>query len=223
MILDSWLQIDEQRVSRRYIVPYRVRFELNHDHLTELQQLNTNNFPLVISANKLTNLHYYVWLTWQNPEESPLVFVTNYVQNKQNISVVKSIISLEGKVSQQIPHYACYNSLFIDEILPIHQWLINQLIDQLSWKTTNYSLLIAVILSLITTACFILIIDILLSLSILIKLLAIVLFLGGSTYYIHYLLTHQFKTWIGQQLRFGWFSSQVKRRRIGLKLITILG
>ncbi len=223
MILDSWLQIDEQRVSRRYNAPYQVRFELDRHHLTELQQLKTNNLPLAISANKLTNLRYYVWLTYQNLEESPLIFLTNYVQNKQNISVVKSIVSLEGKIYQQIPHYACYNSLFIDKILPIHQWLINQLIEQLSWTTKNYSLLISVIFSLIITAGFILIIEMLLSLPILITLLVIVGFWLGLTYCIHYLLTHQVKAWVGQQLRLGLFSSQVKRRKIGLRLISILG
>lgn len=223
MLLDSWLQIDEQRVSRKYIVPYRVRFELNRLYLAELQQLKTNNFSVTISANKLINLRYYVWLAHQNLEELPLIFLTNYVQNEQNISMVKSIISFEGKISQQIPQSVCYNSLLIDQILPIHQWLIEQIIKQLTWKTQNYSLLIAVILSLIITAGLIFIVEIILFLPILIKLLTAVGLEIGLTYFIHYLLSHQVKAWIEQQLRFGLLSSQIRRRKIGLKLLSILG
>ena len=219
MLLDSWLQIDEQRVSRKYIVPYRVRFELNRLNLAELQQLKTNNFSVTISASKLINLRYYVWLAHQNLEELPLIFLTNYVQNEQNIS----IISFEGKISQQIPQSVCYNSLLIDQILPIHQWLIEQIIKQLTWKTQNYSLLIAVILSLIITAGLIFIVEIILFLPILIKLLTAVGLEIGLTYFIHYLLSHQVKAWIEQQLRFGLLSSQIRRRKIGLKLLSILG
>ena len=219
MLLDSWLQIDEQRVSRKYIVPYRVRFELNRLNLAELQQLKTNNFSVTISASKLINLRYYVWLAHQNLEELPLIFLTNYVQNEQN----KSIISFEGKISQQIPQSVCYNSLLIDQILPIHQWLIEQIIKQLTWKTQNYSLLIAVILSLIITAGLIFIVEIILFLPILIKLLTAVGLEIGLTYFIHYLLSHQVKAWIEQQLRFGLLSSQIRRRKIGLKLLSILG
>lgn len=223
MLLDSWLQIDEQRVSRKYIVPYRVRFELNRLYLAELQQLKTNNFSVTISANKLINLRYYVWLAYQNLEELPLIFLTNYVQNEQNISMVRTIISFEGKISQQIPQSVCYNSLLIDQILPIHQWLIEQTIKQLTWKTQNYSLLIAVILSLIITAGLIFIVEIISFLPILIKLLTAVGLEIGLTYCIHYLLSHQVKAWIEQQLRFGLLSSQIRRRKIAFKLLSILG
>lgn len=223
MSLDSWLQIDEQRVSRGRIIPYRVRFDLDSRNLTEIYRVYTDNSKIQISSNKLTNLRYYALLASQNIQESPLVFATNYLQNNQKVTIVQSIISLDGKVSQQIRQDVWDSSQTREKILPLHHWLIWQMLRQLSFKIKNYSFLIALALALLVTILLIPTIQVLLDKTILLKLLAIGLMFSLLTYSMQYLLIHQFKAWILQQLLFGFLSYPVNKRKIGLKILSLLG
>lgn len=223
MSLDSWLQIDEQRVSRGRIIPCRVRFELDAHNLAKIYRVYDDNSKIVISSNKLTNLRFYVFLASQTIEESSLVFATSYLQNEQKATIVKSIISLEGKVTQQIQQDAWYSFQIRNKVIPLHHWLIWQILQQLSFKTKDYSQLIAVVMSLSIVTLLLPIIWTLLAHIKSVKLLLIFAIWVILQYLIKYLLEHQFKSWISQELLCGFLSSKVKRRAIGLKILSILG
>jgi hypothetical protein len=226
-LLDSCIHIDEERVSRRRIVPRRVRFELNREILAQIEQAQESDTKIVLSANKLTNLRYYALLACHFEERSPLLFSTNfsdgYSQNQQSVTVVRSVIDLEGKIAQQIQRDLWQNPQLLPSVIKAHHWLIGQILAQLPLKTKNYSQKLSWALWLVTASLATLFIWYFLPVNYLIKLLVTFLVFGILKIATKNLIAAQLRRLILRQLLSGLLTNKVDRRRLGFKLLGILG
>lgn len=225
-LLDSFIYIDEERVSRKRIVPRRIRFELNREILSEIEQAQKNDDQMVLSANNLTNLRYYALLASHFEERSPLLFSTNfsggYSQNPKSVTVVRSVIDLEGKISQQIQRDLWQNPQLLPIVIKAHHWLIGQILAQLPLKTKNHTQKLFGALWLVTAFIATSFIWYFLPVNHLIKILVAVLVFGILKIATKNLITAQLRRWILHQLLLGFLTSRVDKRRIGLKLLGIL-
>lgn len=228
-LIDSCIHIDEERVSRRRIAPRRVRFELNREILAQIEQAQKSDAQILLSANKLTNLRYYALLALHFKERSPLLFSTNfsggYSQNQQSVTVVRSVIDLEGKIAQQIQRDLWQNPQLLPSVIKAHHWLIGQIIAQLPLETKNYSQKqkLSWALWLVTAFVATLFIWYFLPVNYLIKLLVTFLVFGILKIAAKNLITAQLRRLILRQLLSGFFTNRVDRRRIGFKLLDFLG
>jgi len=226
-LLDSCIYIDEERVSRRRIVPRRIRFELNREILSEIEQARKNDAQIVLSANNLTNLRYYALLASHFAERSLLLFSTNfsegYLQNPKSVTVVGSVIDLQGKISQQIQLDLWQNPQLLPRVIKAHHWLIGQILAQLPLNTKNHTQKLSWALCLVTAFIPTLFIWYFLPVNHLIKLLVAILVFGVLKITTKNLITAQLKRFILHQLLLGFLTNRVDRRRIGFKLLGILG
>jgi VIT1/CCC1 family predicted Fe2+/Mn2+ transporter len=232
MTNDSYIHIDEQRVNRRQFIPWGVRFELDSNNLIEINLARENNTKIQLSKNTLTNLRYYLFCASQVHQRllehklitasTELVFTTNYLKQRESISVIRSVINLEGKITQTIQYDLWQNSAQFNKLLNIHHWLIVQIMTQLPLKSQNYLEPLSWGLSLIIAAIAGLLIFYLFSANILFKIILIVLSLLIIKTTIKYLLKFKIKQWIIERLLFGFLGQGARKRNLALQIINIL-
>ena len=98
IVLDSCIYINQERISRRHIIPNGVRFYLNKENIILIQQAQANKHKIKLPPRLLADFRYYILVERQNYIQSEITFSTYYQQNTQEIAKVKSTISLEGKI-----------------------------------------------------------------------------------------------------------------------------
>ena len=220
-MLDSCIYINQERVSRRHIIPNGVRFYLNQDYLREIKQAQTKRLEIKLSPYLLADFRYYILVERQSHIPSEITFSTYYQQDTHEIAKVKSTISVEGKICQQICHDDWKNSQLLQVIINAHYWLIEQMFNQLPLEKKDASKWLSWYIALILTILVAPFIFYLFNTGILLKLLTILLFLLlwqelSKSFLIVYL-----RRWILFQLLFGIFSYRSKNRKIGFDLLAI--
>ncbi|GAB4554968.1 MAG: hypothetical protein Tsb0014_47700 [Pleurocapsa sp.] len=238
MTNDSYIYIDEQRVNRQQSIPCGVRFELDSNNLIEINLERENNTKIQLSRDTLTNLRYYIFCASQTHQRllehnfkrslklitapTELVFTTNCLKQQESISVIRSVINLDGKITQKIQYDLWQNSAQFNKLLNIHHWLIVQIMTQLPLKSQNYLEPLSWVLSLIFSAIAGLLIFNFWSANILFKMLLICLILLIIKITIKYLLKFKIKQWIIDQLLLGFLGQGVRKRNLALQIINIL-
>ena len=231
MSLESYIYIDEKRVGRQEFVPCGVRFELNPSNLIDINLAQENSAQLKLSSDRLTNLRYYALLSSQaNKQLSPgyalpsqLVITTNYLQQEKSISVIRSVINFEGKIIQKIEHNLWQNTQLLNNLLNAHYWLSSQILSQLSLKPKNYLEFSSWGFSFILIVLVALPIFYWLSVNYFIKIILIIFSFFIFKKSTKYLLKDKLKTWVLNQLLFGFLSRGVKKRKFAFQILTILG
>ena len=229
---DSYIYLEKQRVSRKQIVPCKVYFNLNEASLAQIEQAQKDDYQIVFSANKLANLRYYALLSSYLatdslvPQEywlcsSQLIFATNYLQDTSSITMVESAISIEGKISQQIRRDILQNPQLFRRIIKAHHWSILQILTQLPLKSPWYANELFWILSLLITIAIAPLILYFIPISYWFKIIAIIIFFFILRIRVKYLFSPGLKSWIVQQLLFGFLASKVKKRHLGFKVLSI--
>ena len=154
-ILNSCIRIEEIRINRRVTVPRQIHFCLDSVILQQIEQAEAINQKLILSPANLANLRYYALINSLEKidpiypsrflpvslKRSPLIFSTNYRSNscQQPLTLFRSVIDLEGKISQQIPQQLWDNPLLLERISQAHYWLIGEILDRLPLKQRSYS------------------------------------------------------------------------------------
>lgn len=226
---DSCIHLDERRISRRRMIPCGVYFELNRDILAEIDLAQKNCDRIELSDEKLTNLRYYALLSFIEYRRfgyhhtSELVFSTNYLRHGKQVTVVRSVINPEGKITQQIQENLWQNLPLCDRLIQAHYWLIFQILTQLPLPIKNYNRLLSWTFALMVTVASAIPIFYWLSLSWFIKILLLILLLVLFKIVYQYLLAKLIRLWILHQLVFGFLANGTKKRHIGLKLLSIFG
>ncbi len=155
--------------------------------------------------------------------ERTLTFLTHYWQDGEKITVIRSVISLNGKISQQIRRDCLENPQLLPKLIRVHYWLILQMIAQLPFSASKFinwlPQLILVIFNTIAAAA---IISYLPS-TWLIKLLSIAIIFISSNLSLKSLLKLYIKPWILRQLIDGCFADSVRSRQLGLELLKAIG
>lgn len=236
-ILNSCIRIEEIRINRRVTIPHQIHFYLNSDILQHIEQAEAINHKLILSPANLANLRYYalinslekldpLYLSRFLPVSlgrSPLTFSSNYraTSCQQPLTLFRSVIDLEGKISQQIPQQLWDNPLLLERISQAHYWLISEILDRLPLKQKNCSsrfiyccfLLIAIAAS--TAIWYFFSGNILLNLAIGCTIFCLLTYFKKS-------LVKQVRTWIICQLVTGFLASSTKKRQLSLNLLSLI-
>ncbi|MBE9166302.1 hypothetical protein IQ238_01715 [Pleurocapsales cyanobacterium LEGE 06147] len=221
-MLCECIHIDRKRLNRHRFIPQRISFHFNKDNLKEFQEARAKNQQLLLSPALLADFRYYVLLNQYNYFQSGLTFCTYYQEREQEIAIVQSVISLEGKIEQQIRRDRLDNSCWLNSIISIHYWSLAQMFDQLPLQPTNYSdwLFWGLALPIIIAIAFFSfqLLDIFPPILLLALIVVSWLFQKCSKN----LLLPYLRTWILRQLLFGIFSYPSGRRKIGFELLSLI-
>lgn len=238
-ILNSCIQVEEARISRKITIPRQVNFQLTPEIINSIEQIILNKQKLSLSSANLADLRYYALLNSsiaktsnsidpksfikQLPlEQSCLIFSTNYfsVTNHNPTTVVRSVIDLEGKISQQIRQDLWENPQLLHKILDSHYWLIFQILTQLPLQKSKKYLRLYRSLTPLTIFMISLAFWYLLPLNYLLKIVVICGFIYIFKVYIHHLIQKKLKQWIIYHLIHGFLANKAHKRRIGFNIFS---
>ena len=238
--INSCIQMEEARISPRATRPHQVYFCLDYDLIRQIKWVKENNHKLILSSRNLANLRYYVlvnspleqiglvhpwpWAKLLSLRRSPLIFTTDYLfpNSQQPLTLFRSVIDLEGKISQQIHQDLWQNPQLLPKISQAHYWLILEILAQLPLERKNrYLWLIISCCSLIATMICLAIyyffgLSYLLNVAIYIN---IILILNIS---LKKIITRQLKPLIIDHLITSFGGKSFKLRRIGLQILNFI-
>jgi hypothetical protein len=227
--LNSCIQIKSTKINRTSAVPHQICFRLNSQLLEQIAHLQAHQTKLALSPTNLADLRHYALLNLSPGQQSPftqsgLTFATQYsFENDQgSVSLLKSVIGLEGKISQQIQQELLANPPLLHQIFQAHYWLIAEILAQLPLKSKAwYSWLVvsclAIAIMLINISIWYLI-----PLNYPPKLLVCLSIFLLLTSVARTLITKQLKPWIIYHLLQGILAKSTMRRKLGLNFLSFL-
>jgi hypothetical protein len=129
--LDPHVAIARERIARSQVLCHGVRFHLDKDILAEIQRARETGRSVTISGQLLADLRVWALLGRENYPTSSLVFSTYYQQGDAEEALMRSTISPDGNILNQIRADCLERPDFCDNIAAAHYWLIAQLLGQL--------------------------------------------------------------------------------------------
>lgn len=229
-LLDSLITVEQQQLTPKIAIPTRINFNFTESSLKQIDRQRKNWQRLQLSPALLAELRYYS-LFHNSANSNSLVFITYYLQQQQKIAVIKTVISVRGKISQQLCRSFLTNPQLLKDLVINHYWLIEEvcdlalgeaLRDRLSWQYQNKSFLLALVIALIISLIIALIFYFI-TVSLPIALIIFIVFFGLSYWIIKLILNKYLTSFILQQLLFGFFSKNTARRRLGMMLLRRFG
>lgn len=220
-LLDSLITVEQQQLTPKIAIPTRINFNFTESSLKQIDRQRKNWQRLQLSPALLAELRYYS-LFHNSANSNSLVFITYYLQQQQKIAVIKTVISVRGKISQQLCRSFLTNPQLLKDLVLNHYWLISQVCDRLSWQYQNKSFLLALVIALIISLIIALIFYFI-TVSLPIALIIFIVFFGLSYWIIKLILNKYLTSFILQQLLFGFFSKNTARRRLGMMLLRRFG
>jgi hypothetical protein len=236
-ILNSCIRIEEIRINRRVTIPRQIHFCLDSVILQQIEQAEANNQKLILSPANLANLRYYALINSLEKidpiypsgfvpvslRRSLLTFSTNYRSTscQQPLTLFRSVIDLEGKISQQIPQQLWDNPLLLEKISQAHYWLISEILDRLPLKQRNcssryvYCCFLLMAIATTTAIWYFFSLNILLNLAIGCTIFCLLACFKKS-------IVKQVRTWIISQLVTGFLATSLKKRQLSLNLLSLI-
>jgi hypothetical protein len=221
-MISECIQIEQIRLTRQRIVPQSISFNLNQVNLEKIELAQASKQQLYLSSTLLADLRYYALLNQDNCCQLELTFRTYYQQQQEKIAVLESVISLDGKIIQQIRSDYLSNISLLKNLTNAHSWLIIEILKQLSLKSKNYSILISISLALVITLLSAYASLVLFSVSFSIQIVGLVTIFTCIKNCSQYWFLPYLRNLIICQLLFGFLSSHSKRRNIGFELLRVL-
>ena len=129
--LEPYIQFEQERITRSRVVFHSIRFNLDKDVLQRIQYAQQTGRRLYISRQLLADLRYYALIDPENCLQSELTFYTYYLRGGSEEALIRSVISTDGAVLQQIKSECLEHPDFCRQIASAHYWLIAQLLSQL--------------------------------------------------------------------------------------------
>ena len=220
---DSLISVRKKRIASDRDIPTQVCFELTNSDLKTFKEQKNRSLKLNLSSELLADLRYYGLL--QNPRslESQLIFTTYYVSQQKKIAVIKTIICLRGKISQQISRHFLDRPQLLQELVTNHYWLIDQISDRFFFHYKSKSAFLTWMLPFVIVLIVAPFLLYLFTINWLIKLilLAIIWFLSYLT--INFVIKRYLASFTLRQLLFGFFSKNTARRHLGFMLLRYFG
>ena len=220
-MLNSCIHINQERISRRHIIPNGVRFYLNQDYLREIKQAQAQRLNIELSPELLADFRYYVLIERQRYIPSDITFSTYYQQDTHEIAKIQSTISVEGKIQQQICHNDWTNAQLLRKIVNAHYWLIGQMLNQLPMEKKAYTKQLPWYIALVITILLAPLLLYLVNSGIVIDLFAVFLLLLLMHQLSKKFLINYLRQYILFQLLFGFFSRRSQHRKLGFALLAI--
>ncbi|HBB30878.1 MAG TPA: hypothetical protein DDZ80_12950 [Cyanobacteria bacterium UBA8803] len=129
--LDAYIKIEQERISRSRVLLHGIRFTLDKEILQRIKQAKQMGYRLDISRPLLTDLRYVSLIDSENRLQSGLAFCTYYCRGESEEALMRSVISLDGDIVNQIRSDCLERPNFCRELASAHYWLIEQLLTQL--------------------------------------------------------------------------------------------
>lgn len=129
--LEGYITMERERISPSRILFHGIRFNLDKDVLLQIQYAQETSRRLEISPELLADLRHYSLIDGENPFQSGLTFCTYYGSGKSKEALIRTVISLDGDIMQQIKGDCLESPHFCRQIAASHYWLIEQLLTQL--------------------------------------------------------------------------------------------
>ncbi|MFW6358100.1 MAG: hypothetical protein ACOC0N_02620 [Chroococcales cyanobacterium] len=228
LVLESCVEVIKEKVTSRRVEYHGVRFLLDKDALLKIEQAKATRQKLEISDNLLSDFRYYVFFSPQAHLQSGFTFLTYYSEPNSSEILIRSVISLDGEVIQQVRGDCLKDPQFALKITSAHYWLIDQLLGQLRRrKSLLWVEIVAAILSVIIVFLSVLLnLDTFFALHPLIRYfgaLLMALFLQLGLKYLILFLLPTFSMILLRQLFFGRFSHRERNRKMALKILARIG
>lgn len=218
--VESLIKVQKEQVAPGITVPTQVNFYFTPSSLETIISQKKSFQRLNLSPELLADLRYYSLRQNRNSVDFTLVFTTYYTDRQQSIAVIKSTISLDGRVSQQVCRSFFQDVYLLKNLVASHYWLIGQLCDSLTIKYRNKISLLALVLSLIIFLILVLLIVYFISFPLIVKLVILILILFFLYWTLKLILNKYFANFMLQQLLFGFSSKNTARRRFAIKLLS---
>lgn len=235
--LNSCIQIESTKINRHVAISQGVSFYLDEPLLQEIEQIRASNGQFQLSDRNLANLRHYALqnlplesLCPSHASKSPssiysslaLTFATRYRDSPDRppITLVRSAIEPDGKISQQIQQQLVEDTQLLQPISQAHYWLVLEILAQLPlpshkwhslWIMGGFYLCLAIALGLIWHLTP-------LGYSWRILLCTSILISSGSIF--KFLVFKQLKQQIIHQLLNGFLARGIFRKQIGMKLLS---
>ena len=232
--LNACIQIDSTKINRRVSVSHRVSFCLDTQLLAQIEQIRASSSGLKLSANNLANLRHYAlsnlpWLIYHHCRQKAfsdlsLTFATQYLaaENQAAVTLFRSAIDVEGKISQQIQTSLYQNSSLLTQISQAHYWLVLEILAQLPLKPKTWYRWFII-------ACFALVIAIacgsiwyLTPLTYLFKITICLSSILFSKLAFKTVITKKLKSWVIYHLLDGYLAKGLYKKKVGLKILSFL-
>lgn len=222
-LIDSLIRVKKEQVALGIDLPTGINFYLTNKDLKNIIQNKLAFKKIKLSPDLLADFRYYSLLTNQNSCQLPLSFTTYYVTEKEEKAVVSSMISWQGKISQQICRHFLDNPQLLNELLISHYWLIEQIGDLLKVKYNNKTFLLVLAITLSATIVIVPLIFYSLSLTWIIELIISVGLILLLAWLSQLLLKKKLPSLILSQLLFGFLAKNTKKRHLGFMLLRYFG
>lgn len=129
--LEPYIQFEQEQITRSRIVFHGIRFHLDPDILQRIQEAQKAGCSIYTSRNLLAKLLYYALIDRENRLQTGLTFCTYYELNGSPEPLMRSVISIDGEILQQIKSECLEYPEFCHQMASAHYWLINQLLSKL--------------------------------------------------------------------------------------------
>ncbi|NES46499.1 hypothetical protein, partial [Moorena sp. SIO2C4] len=120
MNIDSYINIEQEQITRSRVLFHSIRFDLNQDILTKIKQAQETGHGLDISGELLSDLRHLALLDWENRLQSGLTFSTYYLPVDRAQALMRSVIALDGEILHQIKRDCLENPDFCCQIADAH-------------------------------------------------------------------------------------------------------
>lgn len=211
--INSLISIQTKQVALNFKIVTGINFYLTNNDLKTISQQKRFSKKLQLSPELLADLRYYILL------QNRITFTTYYVEQQQKIAVIKSVISLQGKISQQICRRFLNNPQLLRNIVISHYWLSQQLCDLLQLKYNNKSSVLTLFLSLIIVLFFTPFFFYFFTLNWLVKLIILLIIFYVFYFTINFIIKKYLLLFLLSQLLFGFLSKDIKRKSLGFRLL----
>lgn len=222
-LTDSLISIEKKQLTSNIAIPTRISFNFTENSLEQISDRRQSFKRLKLSPELLADLRYCSLLQNNAGSGIPLTFTTYYVQQEQKIAVIKTVISFQGKISQQICRSFFKNPQLLNDLVVNHYWFIKLICDRLPLKYTNKSFLLTILLSFIISLIIAPFIIYFIALGLPIKLIILLIIFLLLYWTIRLICKKHLTYFIWQQLLFGYLSKNTARRRLGFVLLRYFG
>lgn len=135
--LDSCIQLVTENITRQRVAFHGIRFYLNRETISQIQQAKANGDRIHISRPLLADLRYYALFDWENNLQSGLTFSTYYQRGKTSQALIRSIMFPDGDAIQQIRSDSLQRPQLALTLTSAHHWLVEQLLRELRPRSSG--------------------------------------------------------------------------------------
>ena len=219
---DTFISYKEEQITLKIKAISQISFNLNSQDLEQIIDYKKDRNRLHLSSKLLTELRYTVLLQSYNNLQFPLSFTTCYVQQQQKVAVIKSVVDLQGKITQYLCRSFLDRPYLLNDLAIAHYWLIEQICDRLPLEYHHKGSLFTTILSLVIVLILAPLLLYFISVNWIIKLLLLVAMFCFLKIIFDFAFKKYLASFIFKQLTFGLLSKNISGKNLGFKLLSYL-